>query len=190
MRPAVLLIALGSFVLPDAVHAQRPRWLGGGKPDDYVTFKPADERFAVDVPKRDWRTVAGAGSVLVVFSEAKSEASVALEHIRLKQSLEPGDITQLFVDLEVESVKERDASADGFRTDLRTDAEGRRIIVIDFTHTGLRGPEQVRQFSLPWGSDLFRLICSAAPTMFERYAPLFDHMAGSFKLGPGTSSGK
>jgi hypothetical protein len=181
-----LALALASAVCPVDLAAQRPRWLGGGKSDEYQTFQPPDAAFTIEIPRKDWRTVPGVGSVVVVFSDAKAEASVALEHARLKQSLEPSEITQLFVDLEVENVKARDAGADGFRTALRTDPDGRRVIAIDFTRTGLKGAERVRQFSLPSGSDLFRVICSAAPPQFERYAAVFEHMADTFKIGPGT----
>src|SRR5262249_41091179 len=167
--------------------AQRPWWLlGPGKSDEYVAFEPADKRVALEIPKRDWGPASRVWSGIVGFSSAKSDASAALEHIQLKLALEPSEITQLFVDLEVESIKERDPSAEDVRTALRTDSDGRRVIVIDFTHRGLRGPERVRQFSIPRDSDLFRLICSAAPALFDKYSPVFEHMAASFKIGPGT----
>ena len=187
MSASVLAAALASILLTADADAQGiKRLLGMGKTDEYLAFEPADKRFTVDIPKRDWRTVPGVGSVIVVFSDAKSDASVALEHVSLKLALEPSEINQLFVDLEVESIKERDPSADGVRTALKTDPDGSRVIVIDFTHKGLRGPERVRQFSLPRGGDLYRLICSAAPAQFDRVAPVFEHMAESFKIGSGT----
>jgi hypothetical protein len=68
---------------------------------------------------------------------------------------------------------------------LRTDDAGNRVIAIDFTRQGLRGPERVRQFSLPSGANLFRLICSSSPALFDRYAPVFEHMAETFKSGAG-----
>jgi hypothetical protein len=185
----LVLIVAGS-VWPATVSAQRPKWLGGVKSDEYQSFQPPNAAFTLEFPKKDWRTIPGVASVLVVFTDAKAEASVAIEHTMLKQALEPSDITQLFVDLEVENIKERDAGAEGFRTALRTDADGHRIIAIDFTRKGLRGAERVRQFSLPSSSDLYRLICSTAPPLFDHYAPLFEHMAESFKLGPGTPAGK
>ena len=183
---ALLALALTAIARPADVAAQRPRWLGGGgKPEEFLTFQPPDSAFTIEIPKKDWRTLPGVGAVVVVFSDAKAEASVALEHARLQQSLEPSEITQLFVDIEVENIKARDAGSEGFRTALRTDPDGRRVIAIDFTRKGLKGVERVRQFSLPSGSDLFRLICSAGPQQFDRYAPVFEHMAESFKIGPG-----
>lgn len=174
---------------PAAGDEQRPRWLGGAvKAEEYESFQPPGGKFTIDVPKREWQTVPGAGAVIVVFSQAKSEASVALEHTTLKQALAPDDITQLFVDIEVQNIKERDTEAAGFRTALRTDTAGNRVIAIDFTRQGLRGPERVRQFSLPSGTNLFRLICSASPTLFDRYAPVFEHMAETFKSGAGAAA--
>ncbi len=174
---------------PAAGDDQRPRLLGVAvKADEYESFKPPGGKFTIDVPKREWQTVPGVGSVIVVFTQAKSEASVALEHTTLKQALAPEEITQLFVDLEVQHIKERDAEAAGFKMALRTDDAGNRVIAIDFTRQGLRGPERVRQFSLPSGANLFRLICSSSAAFFDRYAPVFEHMAETFKSGAGAAT--
>jgi hypothetical protein len=182
---ALLMLVFSAPSTPASTEQGLPRWLGGGaKAEEYQPFQAPAGKFSLEFPKRDWQTVSGVGSVIVVFSQAKTEASVAVEHAGLKQALAPEDITQLFVDLEVQNVKERDAKTGGFRTALRTGSDGRRVIAIDFTRQGLHGVEQVRQFSLPSGSDLFRLICSASPAVFDRYAPVFEHMAESFKIGP------
>lgn len=60
------------------------------------------------------------------------------------------------------------------------DTGSRRLIIIQFTQTGLAGRTQVRPYSIPRGQDLYRLICSAAAAVFPRYSAVFSHIAASF----------
>ncbi|OFW03946.1 MAG: hypothetical protein A3H96_16005 [Acidobacteria bacterium RIFCSPLOWO2_02_FULL_67_36] len=164
--------------------AQRPRWLlGSGRGVEYQRFEAPGKGFSLEYPKKEWQVVSGAGSIVVVFAQSKSEASVAIDHTLLKTALAPEEITQLFADLEVEHVKQRDSGVQGIRTALQTDTDGRRIIVIDYTRVGLKGQEQVRQYSLPFGADLFRLICNAQAASFAKHEPVFEHMAQTFRGG-------
>src|SRR3954469_11150578 len=95
-RVAVVLtlVALWSH----ATIAQRP---------DYLLFTDPSSRFSVEFPKDwKWMIVAGSGEALVTFVQPKSEAAVVVERFRLKQKLERNEITDLFVSIETDVLKE------------------------------------------------------------------------------------
>ena len=180
MRSKAFILVLTMLVAPATAWGQ----FGRNRPIEFQPFQAPSKRFAMQYPKKDWNVVVGAGSVLVLFAHVKAEASVAVDHTVMKQALSRDEITQLFADLEVDDLKQREPAAQGFKTALRTESDGRRIIVIEFTRPGIKGVEQVRQYLLPNGADLYRLICSAAPVHFGKYDAVFERMAATFTAPP------
>src|SRR4051794_34040328 len=93
-RAAITLaLALVAFASQSAL-AVRP---------DYLLFTDPAKRFSVEFPK-DWKwlIVAGSGEALVTFIQPKSEAAVVVERFRLRQKLAQNDITDLFVQIEID----------------------------------------------------------------------------------------
>ncbi len=147
-------------------------------------FAGPNGRIKFEYPKKDWQIVPGGSSVIVSLAQKKGEAAVVVEQTRLNQRLEPDDITDLFAQLEGETVKEHQPSAGDLRAKI-VEAAGRRFVILDYGRKGVAGPERVRQYSVPVGVDLFRLTCSAPTAQFARYEPVFAHIAATFSIAPG-----
>lgn len=174
---ALLLIVSGTGVMPAAVG--QFGFLKGGSKTDFQLFKDPGGRFSLEYPK-DWQAVAGAGDVLVTFVQKKSEAAFVVERYRMNQALTPDEITDLFAQIEADVLKERQPKAADVTAKI-VDANGQRLIVIDYSRPGLSGPERARQYSFPVGQDLYRLTCSALKNQFAKYDPVFIHVAETFK---------
>jgi hypothetical protein len=172
-RCAVLFLA-ASFSLAALVFAQ-----GQG----YASFADPERRFSIEYPRDwNWLVVAGSGEAVVVFTEPKKEAAFIVQVSRLRQPLEPGDMTDLFAQIEVEVLKADRPQA----TDLATrvaDEGGKRYVIVDYSRPRLTLPaaaktatgdrERVRQYSYPSGRKLYRVTCIAGPSRFSKYEAVF-----------------
>jgi hypothetical protein len=164
----VALVALAS----QSAFALRP---------DYLLFTDPAKRFSVEFPKEwKWLIVAGSGEALVTFIQPKSEAAVVVERFRLKQKLAPNDITDLFVQIEIDVLKENQPKASNFDGKVISQT-GHRTAVIDYTRPGLGENERVRQYSYPIGDSLYRATCMALNSAFKKYETTFQNMAESLK---------
>jgi hypothetical protein len=142
-------------------------------------------RFSLDCPRRDWTVVPAAGAVAIVLAERRGDAAITVERSPLHQALEREEITGLFAELEADLVKQREPQSSGWRFDV-IDAGARRLVVVEYDRPGVRGPDHVRQYSIPSGDTLYRLSCSAAQKDFGRFDAVFAHVAASFEpAGPG-----
>lgn len=148
---------------------------------NYLLFTDPAKRFSVEFPK-DWKwvIVAGSGEALVMFVQPKNEASVIVERFRMKQNLAPADITDLFVEIEADVLKENQPRATSVEGKVLT-GNGRRTAVLDYTRPGLKANERVRQFSYPVEDRLYRVTCVAADGAFKKYEPAFANIAESLK---------
>jgi hypothetical protein len=173
-------LSLIVLLLSSALSANQFPW-SRKKTVEFQRFEPPGKHFALEYPKKDWNVVPGAGTVLFVFAHKEAEASVTLDYTPLKQALAREEISQLFADLELEDVKERQPQVQHFTTALRTEADGRRVVVIDYVRDGLKGPERVRLYSLPSGVHLYRVTCTAPVAYFARYEAVFERMALTFR---------
>jgi hypothetical protein len=178
MMSALIGIIAASGVNPSAGQFG---WLKGGSKEAFKLFQAPSQRFTVEYPTRDWQPQP-AGTTSVLFTQKKSEASVSIEYESLAVPLEAAQIDQTTAGYEVEHIKELLPKADGFKPQVRTE-NGRRVIVIDYTRPALKdGLERVRQYSLIFGKDIFRIVCSAGPSIFDKYEPVFDHFLTSFTV--------
>ena len=185
---AVLAVICGQSVL----GAQAPK--GGGKPAPPVqTAQPAagagrpgpasgDQRmtlstgFTLDYPKKDWLTLVGVGSSYVVLFHKSREATVAIERTKVRVPLAPNEINQQTATLEIEDWQARRPFATGFSPQF-VDFLGARSILIDFTQPGAQGPEHVRLYTLPRGTDWYRVICTTTLHTFDKYKETFQRIA-------------
>jgi hypothetical protein len=186
---AVLAVICGHSLI---LGAQASR--GGGKPTAPVqAAQPAagavrpgpasgDQRmtlstgFTVDYPKKDWQTLVGVGSAYVVLFHKTREAAVAIERTKVRVPLAPNEINQQTAALEIEDWQVRRPLATGFSPQF-VDFLGVRSILIDFTQPGSQGPEHVRLYTLPRGTDWYRVICTTTLPTFDKYKDTFQRIA-------------
>jgi hypothetical protein len=146
-----------------------------------------------EYPKKDWEIVPrpatavipGATAPIVSVVQRKREAAVVVEQTKLHQPLALDDITDLFSQLEADSIRERQPQATDVRARLVDVGGGRRLVILTYGRQGVGGPERVRQYSIPAGADLFRLTCVATVGQFGRYEAVFAHVAASFAVASG-----
>jgi len=155
-------------------------------------YDSANRQIRLEYPKKDWEVVPrpaaaiipGATLPIVSLVQRRRDAAVVVEQTKLHQALTLDDITDLFGQLEADSLRERQPQATDIRSRL-VDAGGRRLVIVTYARPGVGGPERVRQYSIPAGADLFRLTCVAATSQFARYEPVFAHVAASFTVTSG-----
>lgn len=174
---AIVVLAFGALPIGQL------QWLKGNKTLEFVPFQAPSQRFTVEYPKRDW-DVSGGGNGDVTFAQKKSEALVTIQHDTLDVELTPSDITERTAEHLIDRIKGQLPKANEFRSVIRDD-NGRRLVVIDYMRPAVRGGvERARQYSIIAGKDLYRIVCSSAPALFEKYDPVFKHIAETFKLAP------
>ena len=185
MSRRLVACAVAALVVSAApMSGQGAPWLArAAKPALFQPLRAPRGGFTVEIPKKGWVAVAGGGPVALAVVQRDGEASIFVEHARLKQALAPEEITDLFAELEVDLLRQRQPRS--ARHVARVlEAGGRRLIGIEFEQPGVTGPERVRQYSIPSGEDLFRIVCSTTVQRFDLYAPVFAHAATSFNIAP------
>jgi len=148
---------------------------------NFDTFKDPANRFTFEYPREwFWQLIPGVGDVLAAFSEKRGEAALIIERFQLQQRITPGDMTDLFAQLELDALKQKQPKASNFVSRLM-DMPGRKIVVIDYARPGLLGPELARQYSYPIELSLYRLTCSAPQSYFSKYEAAFSRIAQTFR---------
>ncbi len=173
-----LLIVLGLMAMPLALLDAQ------GQPaarKGYQFLNVFPGRFTCEYPSKDWDVVAGGEASLVTLSQKKREATVVIEYQPLQLELAANEIDDNFAKLEADPIIARQSDVSSMTTRI-LDISGHRAIVIEYSRRGVTGSEHVRQYSLPMGKQLYRVIGSAPNAMFDRYAPTFEVVASSFAL--------
>jgi hypothetical protein len=193
MRAVVgaLIVALGGATVSAQVTPPAAGEYGRAPKLDVQQFTIQQIHF--EYPKKDWEIVPrpntavipGATAPIVSVVQRKREAAVVIEQTRLHQPLALDDITDLFSQLEADSVRERQPQATDVKAKLVDVGGGRRLAILTYGRPGVGGPERVRQYSIPAGADLFRLTCVATAAQFARYEAVFAHVAASFAVASG-----
>jgi len=183
MMPALLAAALLAAATaggqPPSRQVAGDPWYGRAVKPEFQVSRGAEVAFQVEWPRRDWLALPGGGSLLLAFASKKGDAVVLIEQVALRQPLEPGDLTELFAQLESEAIKERHPGASDFQAKV-IEGGDRRLVAVQFARTGVLGSERVRQYSIPVGKQLYRVTCAAAAAQFASYEPVFAHMAATF----------
>jgi hypothetical protein len=176
----VFLVAVAPSA--QAPAAPMPNELGRAPRLDVQLFLGPDSRIRFEFPKKDWQIVSGGSVAIVSLAQRAGQAAVVVEHTKLNTALAPEDITELFAELEADNVREQQPLAADVQARLIAFGT-RRLVITTYSRRGVAGPERVRQYSIPAGSDLYRLTCSAATPQFARYEPVFAHVAATFATG-------
>lgn len=160
------------------VRAQAPN----GPRKGYQLLRAFPDRFTCEYPAKDWDVVAGGASSVVTLTQKKHEAAIVVEYQPMQLELASSEIDDNFAKLEAEPIAARQTEVSGLTARI-LDVNSHRAVVIEYSRRGAMGPEHVRQYSLPIGKHLYRLIASAPTALFERYAPTFEVVASSFAVG-------
>jgi hypothetical protein len=145
----------------------------------YQLLRAFSDRFTCEYPAKDWDIVSGGASSLLAVTQKKHEATIVIEYQPMQIELAPSEIDDNFAKLELEPITAKQTEVSGLASKI-LDVNGHRTIVIDYSRRGATGPEHVRQYSMPIGKHLYRVIGSAPTAMFEKYAPTFEVAASSF----------
>jgi hypothetical protein len=170
-----MVVLLGGAAM---VSAQAPQ---AGPRKGYQLLQVFADRFTCEYPAKDWDIVAGGASSLVAMTQKKHEATIVVEYQPMQIELAPTEIDDNFAKLEVEPISARQSGVTGLSSKIQ-DVNGHRTIVIDYARRGATGPEHVRQYSMPIGKNLYRVIGSAPTANFEKYASTFEVAAVSFQV--------
>jgi hypothetical protein len=194
---SALVMALACVVIAGAIvwaqEAMPPAAGEYGRAQKLEVQQFDNRQIRFEYPKKDWEIVPrpttavipGATAPIVSVVQRKREAAVVVEQTKLHQPLALDDITDLFSQLESDSIRERQPQATDVRAKLVDVGGGRRLAILTYGRQGVGGPERVRQYSIPAGADLFRLTCVATVGQFGRYEAVFAHVAASFAVASG-----
>jgi hypothetical protein len=191
---SALVIALACAVIAGATASEQeatPPAAGEYGRAPKLEIQQFDNRqIRFEYPKKDWEIVPrpttavipGATAPIVSVVQRKREAAVVIEQTKLHQPLALDDITDLFSQLEADSIRERQPQATDVHAKLVDVGGGRRLVILTYGRQGVGGPERVRQYSIAVGADLFRLTCVATVGQFGRYEAVFAHVAATFAV--------
>ena len=147
----------------------------------FKLFTDPGGRFSVEFPSDwDWTIVAPSGEPLVTLVQPKKEAAVVVERFRMKQSLEQDQITDVFVQIETDVLRENQPKITDVAAKIVTQG-GKKVVVIDYSRPGLGERERVRQYSFPVAQNLYRVTCMALAGEFRKYEMTFENVSESLK---------
>lgn len=149
-----------------------------------VAFQPVQalECCALEYPSDSWTMTGGQEPGLVTLSQEQGQARVVLERSELSVRLAPEEINDVFAAIEMDIIREQHPDASGFDSVI-VDEAAIPIVVTHYRRPGAGAPQKIRQYSFARGTELYRLICTAAESNFLVYEQIFAHIAASFRAG-------
>jgi len=148
----------------------------------YQAFRDPGGRFVIEYPVKDWRVNPAKEPIVASFAHKSGDASVVVDHSKLKLALTNDEIDDVVIKLEVDALKEREPSARDINASLTRPPAGPRI-VIRYTREPAKGArEQVEQYSIASGDDLYHVVCAVKQSEQTRLQPILSYIAGSFSL--------
>ena len=148
-------------------------------------FKPYKSAALTMEYPDNWIQHPSLGNVVVMFSTSRADTSIAVERVRLSQPLVAAEMSDLSANLEAEDIKEQYPDATEIKSVLAAHPTLGRVIRSEYKRPGSAGParpDRVRQFSIPSGSFLYKIIFRAREADFAKQAPLFDHVISTVKI--------
>ena len=110
--------------------------------------RSADAPLQVEFPAKDWMVLPSSGALVFAAATRRGDAVVLIERSTLRQALDPADITDLFAQIEMEAIKERQPKAADFQSKV-LDTGARRLVAVQYGRPGVLGNERVRQYLVP-----------------------------------------
>jgi hypothetical protein len=140
--------------------------------------RSAEAPLQVELPTKDWMVLPSSGALVLAAASRKGDAVVLIERTTLPQAFDPADITDLFAQLEIDTIQKRQPKAADFLWKV-PDSGARRLVAVQYSRPGVLGSERVRQYSFPVGTNLYRVTCISSAARFAAYDPVFSHVAAS-----------
>ena len=164
-------VALALLLLPTALGAQ-PR---------YKPYKSAE--VMLEYPD-NWVQHTNIGTMLILVSTKGGETAVALERAKLNQPLEPSEMTETFATIQAEVIKDQYPDATGLTAVIVTHPTLGPVVQADFTMPGSdpRRPDRLRQYVLPRGPFLYKIVCRARATDFAKQEAAFNTILKSLRI--------
>jgi hypothetical protein len=182
-RVIAVVLCAAAGVFADAISSRGQSILKFGLGDrgvNYRMFRDAASRFEFEYPTKDWRVLPSAGSSLAIVARNDGEATLTIDYLRLTAPLGPEEIGTM-AEVEIQDLKEKHPNAKDFKSEI-IDIKAGRGAMIRYSGVGVKGPEQVMQYSVPVGQDLFRVIAIVPEQLVAKYEGIVAHMIGSFKV--------
>ena len=178
---AAAALIWSSASLPAAGQLQMPpRLAPAANRSNFQNFRDDRARFVLDYPKKDWIIAPGYGQSVVLFMQSRGQATVGVEFETLVAALATADIGSAFVNYELDDLKKTRPLAANFQSQLRESADG-PLAVIEYTVPGGTGNQRVRQYTIPRGLAIYRIVCTAPTNNFPRFEPVFENMAATIR---------
>lgn len=183
----LVLACLSSLASPRAqapAPATADPWYGRqAKPKNIDKPMVFPGTLSIELPK-DW--VLGPGHTGTIFSaverkKGRTGGLILLEYMQLQAPLTPAIIAGAGQRI-LSEVQARERSGKQFTSAVK-DAPFGPFILIQYRRPGLNlGTEDhVVQYSMPFGTTMYQLICIAPAEELEKYRPIFGHVAASFR---------
>ncbi len=134
-------------------------------------------RFSLLYPDR-WKPVSGARGQLLTIASSDLKTVVVVEQQPIAVAMT--EISQRFMGMEAESLKSLQPGASNVAPSVAKNRP--TTMVIDYSRTGINGPERLRQFSIYEGTVVLRVTCIAPTKEFEKNAEKFDTIANSVRI--------
>lgn len=183
-RRAVLSFVLVLLAGVSSIDAQPAARTFPWKPREVKARRVAIGPLSLELPEKDWQRLPGAGTVVATIAAKSGQGAVVIERSRLAQPLTSEDTTELLAELEADQVREREPGAVALRGDLDEIPSFGRVVRVRYARKGPGGDEQVIQYSMPAGWDLYRVIYSANVKEFEKLGPAFERMLLTLRITP------
>jgi hypothetical protein len=142
-------------------------------------YEDPSKRFTIDYPQKDWTPYPGGVQSLVTFHQKKGQASVVIERQTLPGVTEQRFVTDSFISLRADEVRNAEPRAVSIEQRVIEDGEF-RIAVLVYTRPGAEGAESMRVYHMLRGRHLYRIVCRAAQGQMPAFEAIFAHMAASF----------
>lgn len=150
-------------------------------PRGYKTFTDSARQFTFDHPG-NWKLAGGVRNFVVTLVESGVKGWIVVEHVPTTSSA-PDTLGDGFVNQVV--LAELRASQPGIQNVQPSRLKDRpRVIVVDFTRTGINGNERLRQYVLAEGTVFVRMTCIAPEKEFEKQRKTFETVANSLRVLP------
>jgi len=153
-----------------------------GLGENVQTFVAPDARIRFDMPTSEWRIISGGAAAIVSLAHDSGQASMVVERTTADVAFGAADLADRFAEREADLVRAHQPQAGDLDASLVA-LGTRRVVVVTYSRKGVAGPERVRQYSIPAGTELYRLTCSAALPQFECFESAFALVAATFATG-------
>ena len=144
----------------------------------YKPFSDPARLFSLYHPD-NWKVIPGVRDVIATLAESDVKGVVVIERLVLPEAV-PETLDESFIKVVLSELRSRQPDVLNVQTSF---SAGRpKTWIVNYTRTGINGPERLRQYTFADGTLFLRLICIALEKEFERQRPTFETIATSVRI--------